>query len=104
MHAPDGFEYWLLKFDGVSENADREFADPKGCGVIEYAYHKMAADAGLSMSECRLLEEGGRRHFMTKRFDRLPGGRKLHMQSLAALAHLDFQMAGAHSCDQELPG
>ena len=100
--APDGFEYWLLKFDGVSENADRELADPKGYGVIEYAYHKMASAAGISMSECRLLEEGGRRHFMTKRFDRLPGGRKLHMQSLAALAHLDFQMAGAHSYEQAL--
>ena len=102
VHAPDGFEYWLLKFDGVSENADRELADPKGYGTIEYAYHKMASDAGISMSECRLLEEGGRRHFMTKRFDRLPGGRKLHMQSLAALAHLDFQMAGAHSYEQAL--
>ena len=100
--APDGFEYWLLKFDGVSENADRELADPKGYGVIEYAYHKMASDAEITMSECRLLEEGGRRHFMTKRFDRLPGGRKLHMQSLAALAHLDFQMAGAHSYEQAL--
>ena len=100
--APEGFEYWLLKFDGVSENADKELADPKGYGVIEYAYHKMATDAGIFMSECRLLEEGGRRHFMTKRFDRRPEGRKLHMQSLAALAHLDFQMAGAHSYEQAL--
>jgi serine/threonine-protein kinase HipA len=68
--------------------------------VTEYAYHLMARAAGISMSECRLMEEGGRRHFMTRRFDRLTGGEKLHMQSLAALSHLDFNRAGAHSYEQ----
>lgn len=100
--APEGFQYWLLKFDGVSENGDKELSDPKGYGVIEYAYHRMAEDAGIAMSACRLLEENGRRHFMTRRFDRLSGGKKLHMQSLAALAHLDFNMAGGHSYEQAL--
>jgi serine/threonine-protein kinase HipA len=95
--APVGFDYWLLKFDGVTANKDKELEDPKGYTVIEYAYALMAADAGIDMSECRLLEEGGRRHFMTRRFDRLSDGGKLHMQSLAALAHFDFNSAGAYS-------
>ena len=100
VKGPAGFEYWLLKFDGVSANKDKEFEDPKGYTVIEYAYALMAADAHIEMSECRLLEENGRRHFMTRRFDRLRDGAKLHMQSLAALAHFDFNSAGAYSYEQ----
>jgi serine/threonine-protein kinase HipA len=100
--AGNGFEYWLLKFDGVSGNKDKELEDPKGYGAIEYAYHLMAKAAGISMSECRLLEENGRRHFMSRRFDRLPGGEKLHMQSLCALAHFDFNSAGAYAYEQAL--
>ena len=98
----EGFEYWLLKFDGVTGNKDKELEDPQGYGAIEYAYHLMAQAAGITMSECRLLEEGGRRHFMTRRFDRLPGGAKLHMQSLCALAHFDFNQAGAYAYEQAL--
>jgi serine/threonine-protein kinase HipA len=98
--APEGFGYWLLKFDGVSGNRDKELEDPKGYTVIEYAYSLMARSAGIGMTECRLLEEGGRRHFMTRRFDRTSAGGKIHMQSLAALAHLDFNAAGAHSYEQ----
>ncbi len=98
----DGFEYWLLKFDGVAGNKDKELEDPKGYGAIEYAYHLMARAAGISMSDCRLLEENGRRHFMTRRFDRLAGGAKLHMQSLCALAHFDFNQAGAYAYEQAL--
>jgi serine/threonine-protein kinase HipA len=100
VKAPAGFDYWLLKFDGVTANQDKELEDPKGYTVIEYAYALMAADAGIEMSECRLMEEGGRRHFMTRRFDRLSDGGKLHMQSLAALAHFDFNSAGAYSYEQ----
>jgi serine/threonine-protein kinase HipA len=100
VKAPPGFDYWLLKFDGVSANKDKELDDPKGYTVIEYAYALMAADAGVEMSECDLMEEGGRRHFMTRRFDRLGDGGKLHMQSLAALAHFDFNSAGAYSYEQ----
>ena len=98
--ADKGFEYWLLKFDGVSGNKDKELEDPKGYGAIEYAYYLMAQAAGIEMSECRLLEEHDRRHFMTRRFDRLPGGEKLHMQSLCALAHFDFNAAGAYAYEQ----
>jgi len=100
--AGEDFEYWLLKFDGVSGNRDKELEDPQGYGVIEYAYYRMAKDCGIEISECRLFEENGRRHFMTRRFDRLPGGGKLHMQSLCALAHYDFNMAGAYSYEQAL--
>jgi serine/threonine-protein kinase HipA len=100
--AGEGFDYWLLKFDGVAGNKDKELEDPKGYGAIEYAYHLMAKAAGITMSECRLLEENGRRHFMTRRFDRLAGGEKLHMQSLGALAHFDFNQAGAYAYEQAL--
>ena len=100
--AGEGFDYWLLKFDGVAGNKDKELEDPKGYGAIEYAYHLMAKAAGITMSECRLLEENGRRHFMTRRFDRLAGGAKLHMQSLCALAHFDFNQAGAYAYEQAL--
>jgi serine/threonine-protein kinase HipA len=98
--AGEGFDYWLLKFDGVTGNKDKELEDPKGYGAIEYAYYLMAKEAGVRMSECRLLEENGRRHFMTRRFDRLDGGEKLHMQSLCALAHFDFNHAGAYGYEQ----
>ncbi len=102
IQAGDGFSYWLLKFDGVSENRDKELNDPQGFGGTEYAYSTMAKAAGITMSECRLLEEGGRRHFMTKRFDRTETGGKLHMQSLAALAHFDFTNDGAYGYEQAL--
>jgi len=102
VKADMGFEYWLMKFDGVSGNKDKELEDPKGYGLIEYAYYLMALDCGIDMSECRLFQENGRSHFMTRRFDRLASGEKLHMQSLCALAHYDFNMAGAHSYEQAL--
>ena len=102
VEAGDGFDYWLLKFDGVRGNKDKELTDPQGYGAVEYAYSRMAAAAGVQVAECRLLEEGGRRHFMTRRFDRLPGGGKLHMQSLAALAHFDFNDQNAYSYEQAL--
>ena len=97
--APDGFEYWLLKFDGVA-NREHGLADPMGYGRIEYAYSLMARAAGIDMSPCHLLQENGRAHFMTRRFDRLASGEKLHMQSLYAMAHLDNSLAGAHSYEQ----
>ena len=102
IEAGDGFDYWLLKFDGVEGNKDKELEDPQGYGAIEYAYYLMAKAAGITMNECRLLEEHGRRHFMTRRFDRLNGGEKIHMQSLCALAHFDFNQAGAYSYEQAI--
>ena len=100
--ADEGFAPWLLKFDGVQGNRDRELADPQGFGRIEYAYHRMARAAGITMEDCRLHEEGGRAHFMTRRFDRTATGGKLHMQSLGALMHYDFNVAGAYAYEQAL--
>ena len=100
--ASEGFSQWLMKFDGVHGNKDRELADPQGFGRIEYAYHRMARAAGIEMEDCRLHEEGGRAHFMTRRFDRTPKGGKLHMQSLGALMHYDYNMAGAYAYEQAL--
>jgi serine/threonine-protein kinase HipA len=99
---PPGFQHWILKFDGVSNNRDKELADSAGYGLMEYAYYRMATDAGIEMSECRILEENNRHHFMTRRFDRTANGLKLHMQSLGALAHFDFNMAGAYSYEQAM--
>lgn len=100
--ADEGFTYWLMKFDGVANNRDRELADPQGFGLIEYAFFRMARDAGINMADCRLHHEGGRSHFMTRRFDRTEDGKKLHMQSLAALRHYDFNAAGAYSYEQAI--
>lgn len=96
VDAPAGYDYWILKFDGVS---DLELGEPKGYGRIEYAYYLMARAAGIQMMESRLLEEQGRAHFMTRRFDRVKG-QKLHMQSLCGIAHYDFNQAGAYSYEQ----
>ncbi|KAF1003846.1 MAG: hypothetical protein GAK36_00172 [Pseudomonas sp.] len=93
--APPGFEYWLLKFD-VANNSN-VLADSQGYGRIEYAYHLMAKSAGITMTECRLLEEGGRAHFMTKRFDRTADGEKIHVVTLCAMDHADFRKPGQYS-------
>jgi serine/threonine-protein kinase HipA len=94
-----GFEHWLLKFDGIGK--DDELGEPQGYGRIEYAYHLMAVQAGIHMSECRLLEENGRAHFMTKRFDR-DGNARLHTQTLCAMAQLDYKAKGVHDYSQLL--
>lgn len=103
LEAPAGFEHYLLKFDGVVEQGQKQetFADPQGYGRMEYAYYLMAKDAGLAMSHCELLEEGERAHFMTRRFDR-DGKHKLHYQSLCAMDHADFKQPGHYSYEQLL--
>jgi serine/threonine-protein kinase HipA len=100
LDALPGFSHWLLKFDGVSGNKDKELEDPRGYGLIELAYSRMARAAQITMSDCRLLEENGRSHFMTRRFDRDDAGNKLHMQSLGALAHFDYNEPGSYSYEQ----
>lgn len=102
VHVEEGFGHWLMKFDGVSGNRDKELADPQGYGKIEFAYHLMALAAGLEMSRCRLHHEGGRSHFMTQRFDRSATGEKRHMQSLCAMCHYDFNEPNAYSYEQAL--
>ena len=102
VKAGKGFSYWLLKFDGVSGNRDKELDDPAGYGLIEHAYYHMAKKAGIGMEESRLFKENGRSHFMTRRFDRTDSGQKIHMQSFCAMEHFDFKKAGAHSYEQAL--
>lgn len=94
-----GYDYWLMKFDNVSKNGDHGLEDKPEYTLVEYAYYLMAKKAGITMSECRIYESEGDHHFMTKRFDRVDG-RKLHMQSLGALAHISYQEPGA--CGYEL--
>lgn len=96
--APPGFEHWLLKFDGMGR--DRELGTSQHYGRIEYAYHLMAMEAGLHMNECRLLNENGRAHFMTRRFDREDGDVRHHLQSLCAMSHLDYKKKSANSYAQ----
>ena len=89
IDAPEGFQHWLLKLDGVT---NAELGDPKHYGRIEYVYSR---EAGIDMSECRLIEENGRAHFMTRRFDRVNGNEKVHMQTLCGIAHYDYKMLRA---------
>ncbi len=102
--APEGFGHWLVKLDGVVGGHDRGVAITSGTdyGRIEYAYHLMALEAGIDMAPCRLLPEGDRAHFLTKRFDRTNNNERLHMQSLCALDHLSFRQPGVHSYEQLL--
>ena len=95
--APNGFTQWLIKFDGVH---DAQFGTSKGYGRVEMAYHLMAVDCGIEMTECRLLEENGRAHFMTRRFDRIPDQGKVHVQTFCALQHFDFNNIGSYSYEQ----
>lgn len=97
IDAPEGFEHWLLKLDGVTNH---ELGDPKFYGLIEYAYYLMAKDAGIDMMPCKILSENGRSHFMTKRFDRIGGKEKLHMQTLCGIAHYDYKMLRSYSYEQ----
>jgi serine/threonine-protein kinase HipA len=85
--APKGFTHWLIKLDGVT---DSQLGTSHGYGRVEMAYYKMATACEIEMTECRLLEENGRAHFMTQRFDRIPGKGKLHVQSFCAMMHYDF--------------
>lgn len=90
VQAPEGFGYWLLKFDGGTYSEHSEIADnPQGIGNIEYAYYLMAKDSGIKIMDCKLLTEGNSNHFMTQRFDRTETGEKIHVQTLAGIAHYD---------------
>ena len=97
VEAPEGFDHYLIKLDGVS--AERGFRETENYGRLEYSFYKLARACGIDMTECSLLEENGRAHFLTKRFDR-ENGRKVHMQTLCAIAHYDFQLKRGYSYEQ----
>jgi serine/threonine-protein kinase HipA len=94
---PKGFTQWLIKFDGVH---DAQFGTSREYGRVEMAYHLMAVDCGITMTECRLLKENGRAHFMTRRFDRVPNQGKIHVQTFCAIQHFDFNNVGSYSYEQ----
>ena len=104
------YDYWLMKFDNVLKNGDHGLEDVPEYTLIEYAYYKMALDAGIQMNECRIYSNNGENHFMTKRFDRVDG-KKIHMQSLGAMAHISYkepricsyEMAAGYMRDMKLP-
>lgn len=102
VEAGSEFEQWIMKFDGVGDDNDTELGNPAGYGKIEYTYYLIAKKTGINMSPCRLHFEGGRSHFMTKRFDRTQDGRKIHMQSLCAMAHYDYNQPNSYSYEQAI--
>lgn len=96
VDTPAGFNHWLIKLDGVN---NKELGDPNHFGEIEYIHYQLAKLAGIDMTECRLLEENGRAHFMTRRFDR-ENGEKVHMQTLCGIAHMDYKSLRVHSYER----
>lgn len=97
IEAPAGFDYYLIKLDGVT--ADAGFRETQNFGRLEYSFYKLVKECGIDMSECSLIEENGRAHFLTKRFDR-ENGEKIHMQTLCAMAHYDYRLLRAFSYEQ----
>lgn len=95
--APKGFEHWLIKLDGVS---DIQLGASVGYGRVEMAYYNMATDCGIEMMPSKLLEENGRAHFITKRFDREAGSTKHHIQTLCAMKHFDYSALTSFSYEQ----
>lgn len=99
---PEGFGHWIIKFDGVSKKEENLIIPPQGFGKIEFVYAEMARLAGINMPQTHLYHEGGRSHFMIKRFDRDDSGDKIHMQSLGAIRHVDFNSPGSYSYEETL--
>ena len=96
-HTPKGFDYFIIKLDGVSTTTG--FRETENYGRLEYSFHKLVKACGIEMSECSLIEENGRAHFLTKRFDRI-NGKKIHMQTLCGIAHYDYRLHRAYSYEQ----
>lgn len=97
VQAPTGFDYYLIKLDGVS--AEAGFKETENFGRLEFSFSLLAKECGIEMTECALIEENGRAHFLTKRFDRV-NGNKIHMQTLCGIAHYDFHLRRAYSYEQ----
>ena len=97
VEAPEGFDYYIIKLDGVSAKAG--FRETENYGRLEYSFYKLAKACGIEMTECFIIEENGRAHFLTKRFDR-KDGKKVHMQTLCGIAHFDYRLHRAYSYEQ----
>ena len=97
IEAPEGFDYFLIKLDGVT--AEAGFRETQNFGRLEYSFYQLVKECGIEMSDCSLIEENGRAHFLTKRFDRHRGG-KIHMQTLCGIAHYDYRNPRSYSYEQ----
>ncbi len=97
IEAPEGFDYYLIKLDGVT--AEAGFRETQNFGRLEYSFYRLVKECGIEMSDCSLIEENGRAHFLTKRFDR-QNGEKIHMQTLCGIAHYDYRNLRSYSYEQ----
>lgn len=97
IEAPEGFDYYLIKLDGVT--AEAQFRETQNFGRLEYSFYRLVKECGIEMSDCSLIEENGRAHFLTKRFDR-QNGEKIHMQTLCGIAHYDYRNPRSYSYEQ----
>ncbi len=97
IDAPDGFDYYLIKLDGVSATAGLK--ETGNYGRLEYSFSQLVKKCGIEMTECSLIEENGSAHFLTKRFDRI-NGEKIHMQTLCGIAHMDYRLLRGYSYEQ----
>ena len=97
IEAPEGFDYYLIKLDGVT--AEAGFRETQNFGRLEYSFYRLVKECGIEMSDCSLIEENGRAHFLTKRFDR-QNGEKIHMQTLCGIAHYDYRNPRSYSYEQ----
>lgn len=97
IEAPEGFDYYLIKLDGVTTEAG--FRETQNFGRLEYSFYRLVKECGIEMSDCSLIEENGRAHFLTKRFDR-KNGEKIHMQTLCGIAHYDYRNPRSYSYEQ----
>lgn len=97
IEAPEGFDYYLIKLDGVT--AEAGFRETQNFGRLEYSFYRLVNECGIEMSDCSLIEENGRAHFLTKRFDR-QNGEKIHMQTLCGIAHYDYRNPRSYSYEQ----
>ena len=97
IEAPEGFDYYLIKLDGVT--AEAGFRETQNFGRLEYSFYRLVKECGIKMSDCSLIEENGRAHFLTKRFDR-QDGKKIHMQTLCGIAHYDYCNPRSYSYEQ----
>lgn len=97
IETPEGFDYYLIKLDGVT--AEAGFMETQNFGRLEYSFYRLVKECGIEMSDCSLIEENGRAHFLTKRFDRQKG-EKIHMQTLCGIAHYDYRNPRSYSYEQ----
>lgn len=97
IEAPEGFDYYLIKLDGVT--AEAGFRETQNFGRLEYSFYRLVKECGIEMSDCSLIEENGRAHFLTKRFDR-QNGEKIHLQTLCGIAHYDYRNPRSYSYEQ----